>query len=82
MDISTLENSFISIGMLIYFVQDENDRSLFRGLMMTACDVGAITKPWPIQQKIAKLVTQEFFNQVSIEKRDFTLEKQIPRNIV
>ena len=50
-----------------YFVQDENDRSLFRGLMMTACDVGAITKPWPIQQKIAKLVTQEFFNQVSID---------------
>ena len=35
--------------------------------MMTACDVGAITKPWPIQQKIAKLVTQEFFNQVSID---------------
>ena len=42
----------------------EKDRSLFRGLMMTACDLGAITKPWPIQQKIAKLVTTEFFHQV------------------
>ena len=28
------------------------DRSLFRGLLMTACDLGAITKPWPIQKKV------------------------------
>lgn len=32
--------------------------------MMTACDLGAITKPWPIQRKIAQLVTTEFFDQV------------------
>jgi 3'5'-cyclic nucleotide phosphodiesterase len=44
--------------------QDEHDRSLFRGLMMTACDLGAITKPWPIQKKIALLVSTEFFHQV------------------
>ena len=29
------------------------DRSLFRGLLMTACDLGAITKPWPIQKKVS-----------------------------
>ena len=30
------------------------DRSLFRGLLMTACDLGAITKPWPIQKKVSQ----------------------------
>ena len=28
------------------------DRCLFRGLLMTACDLGAITKPWSIQKKV------------------------------
>jgi hypothetical protein len=32
---------------------------------MTACDLGAITKPWPIQKKIALLVSTEFFHQAS-----------------
>jgi hypothetical protein len=34
--------------------------------MMTACDLGAITKPWPIQKKIALLVSTEFFHQASL----------------
>ena len=46
-------------------LKDEGHRSLFRGLLMTACDLGAMTKPWPIQQKIASLVATEFFNQVN-----------------
>ena len=46
-------------------LKDEGHRSLFRGLLMTACDLGAMTKPWPIQQKIASLVATEFFNQVT-----------------
>ena len=37
-------------------------------MMMTACDVSAIAKPWPIQHKIAKLVAEEFFEQGDIEK--------------
>lgn len=39
-----------------------------RAMMMTACDVAAITKPWIIQQKIAQLVTNEFFEQGDIER--------------
>ena len=31
---------------------------------MTACDLGAITKPWHIQKKVARLVADEFFYQV------------------
>ena len=43
-------------------------RKLIRGLLMTACDLGAITKPWEIQQKIASLVSDEFFYQGDLEK--------------
>jgi hypothetical protein len=36
-------------------------------LQMTACDLGAITKPWHIQKKVARLVADEFFYQVSAD---------------
>lgn len=35
---------------------------------MTACDVSAICKPWPIQRRVAQLVADEFFEQGDIEK--------------
>lgn len=38
------------------------------GMMMTACDVSAIAKPWEIQHKVAKLVADEFFEQGDLEK--------------
>ncbi|KAB7497831.1 Cone cGMP-specific 3',5'-cyclic phosphodiesterase subunit alpha', partial [Armadillidium nasatum] len=38
------------------------------GMMMTACDVSAIAKPWEVQHKIAKLVADEFFEQGDLEK--------------
>ena len=33
---------------------------------MTACDLGAITKPWEIQKKVAKKIEDEFYFQVVI----------------
>ena len=39
-----------------------------RGMMMTACDVAAITKPWEIQQEVAQLVASEFFEQGDLER--------------
>ncbi|KAF9807615.1 hypothetical protein SFRURICE_008828 [Spodoptera frugiperda] len=38
------------------------------GMMMTACDVSAIAKPWEVQHKVAKLVADEFFDQGDLEK--------------
>ncbi|ROT63112.1 putative cGMP-specific 3 [Penaeus vannamei] len=38
------------------------------GMMMTACDVSAIAKPWEIQHKTAKLVADEFFEQGDLER--------------
>lgn len=33
------------------FVKEEN-REQLRGMMMTICDIAAITKPWNIQKKV------------------------------
>lgn len=43
-------------------------------MMMTACDVGAICKPWEIQQVVAKLVASEFFQQGDIERNQLHVE--------
>jgi len=43
-------------------------KDLVRGMMMTACDISAIFKPWETQKKIAELVASEFFQQGDLEK--------------
>ena len=40
---------------------------------MTACDLGAITKPWETQKKIARLVSDEFFYQGDLEKNELNI---------
>ena len=41
---------------------------------MTACDLGAITKPWPTQKKVALLVADGFFYQGDLEKSHLNVE--------
>lgn len=41
---------------------------MLSGMMMTACDVSAIAKPWDVQHRVAKLVADEFFDQGDLEK--------------
>lgn len=41
---------------------------------MTACDVGAITKPFKIQKRVAHMVTAEFFEQGDMERNDLQVE--------
>ena len=43
-------------------------------MMMTACDVAAICKPWELQQVVAKLVASEFFQQGDIERTQLHVE--------
>ncbi len=38
------------------------------GMLMTACDVSAIAKPWELQHRLAKRVADEFFDQGDMEK--------------
>ncbi|XP_041368878.1 cGMP-specific 3',5'-cyclic phosphodiesterase-like isoform X2 [Gigantopelta aegis] len=82
--IHTLEHAILSTDLAIYFkkrgefqslveqgerkFEDDEKKDLLKGMMMTACDVAAITKPWEIQQEIAQLVAGEFFEQGDIEK--------------
>lgn len=42
---------------------NQKHRTLLRNVLMTACDVGAITKPWKIQKSVAQLVMDEFHQQ-------------------
>lgn len=45
-----------------------DNKRILAGMLMTACDVSAICKPWPIQRRVAQLVADEFFQQGDIEK--------------
>ncbi|CAH8631309.1 unnamed protein product [Schistosoma curassoni] len=47
---------------------DREQRLLLGCMFMTACDVSAITKPWPVQKLTAEMVANEFFEQGDLEK--------------
>ncbi|XP_073495802.1 cGMP-specific 3',5'-cyclic phosphodiesterase isoform X2 [Phyllobates terribilis] len=49
-------------------------KELFLAMLMTACDLSAITKPWPVQQRIAELVATEFYDQGDKERRELKIE--------
>jgi cGMP-specific 3',5'-cyclic phosphodiesterase len=91
--IKILEHAILSTDLALYFkkrgefkalvesgeknFQEDDKKDLLKAMMMTACDVAAITKPWRIQKEIAQLVTSEFFEQGDIEKTQLG-EKPIP----
>uniref|UniRef100_A0A5F8GJ64 Phosphodiesterase n=1 Tax=Monodelphis domestica TaxID=13616 RepID=A0A5F8GJ64_MONDO len=54
--------------------EDSQHRELFLAMLMTACDLSAITKPWPVQQRIAELVAAEFFDQGDRERKELNIE--------
>lgn len=51
----------------------EESRSLLRAMSMTVCDLSAITKPWPIEKRVADLVTSEFFEQGDMERQELNI---------
>ncbi|KAK2908673.1 hypothetical protein Q8A67_004510 [Cirrhinus molitorella] len=53
---------------------DEGHRELLRSMLMTASDICAITKPWPVQKQIAELVATEFYAQGDREKCEFNIQ--------
>ncbi|KAA0202638.1 hypothetical protein HAZT_HAZT011652 [Hyalella azteca] len=79
-----VEQAILSTDMAMYFKkknqflqltdngefdwQTEEKKELLCGMMMTACDVSAIAKPWEVQHEVAKLVADEFFEQGDLEK--------------
>lgn len=51
----------------------EEPRALLRAMSMTVCDLSAITKPWPIEKRVADLVTSEFFEQGDMERQELNI---------
>ncbi|CAI9740194.1 cGMP-specific 3 3' [Octopus vulgaris] len=78
-----IEKAIIATDLVVYFerrnifkrkieVEDQTLSSqetidLLISMMMTACDLSAITKPWEVQRKTAIMVAAEFFEQGDIE---------------
>ncbi|KAK5922427.1 hypothetical protein CgunFtcFv8_019691 [Champsocephalus gunnari] len=52
---------------------DEGHREVIRSMMMTGCDLGAVTRPWKISKQVAELVTSEFFEQGDRERSELKL---------
>ena len=48
--------------------QDTTQRELLRSVLMTTCDIAAISKPWDVQLRVANLVLTEFFEQEDKEQ--------------
>lgn len=55
---------------------DRELRDIFRSILMTTCDIGAITKPWEVSRKVADLVMTEFFDQGDKERSELKIQPQ------
>ncbi|KAM5267850.1 dual 3',5'-cyclic-AMP and -GMP phosphodiesterase 11A isoform 2-T2 [Hipposideros larvatus] len=58
-----LKQSILATDLTLYF----------ESMLMTACDLGAVTKPWEISRQVAELVTSEFFEQGDRERSELKL---------
>ncbi|XP_053483948.1 dual 3',5'-cyclic-AMP and -GMP phosphodiesterase 11A [Ictalurus furcatus] len=62
---------YVLAGDFCWSMQEHRD--IFRSMLMTACDVGAVTRPWEISKQVAELVTSEFFEQGDRERFELKL---------
>ncbi|XP_044758218.1 dual 3',5'-cyclic-AMP and -GMP phosphodiesterase 11 isoform X2 [Coccinella septempunctata] len=86
--IRVLEEAILSTDLAIYFRKrgaffaavregacwqmDEN-REIMRAMLMTVCDLSAITKPWEVEKRVAELVSSEFFEQGDMERAELNI---------
>ncbi|XP_057327948.1 dual 3',5'-cyclic-AMP and -GMP phosphodiesterase 11-like isoform X2 [Microplitis mediator] len=87
--VKVLEDAILSTDLAVYFRKRgaflniargqtynwalTEHRELLRGMLMTVCDLAAITKPWEIEKRVAELVSSEFFEQGDIERRTLNI---------
>ncbi|XP_077437775.1 cone cGMP-specific 3',5'-cyclic phosphodiesterase subunit alpha'-like isoform X2 [Vanacampus margaritifer] len=57
-----------------YVSNNPTRKEIIMAMMMTACDLSAITKPWEVQSKVALMVAAEFWEQGDLERT--VLEQQ------
>ncbi|XP_071987225.1 cone cGMP-specific 3',5'-cyclic phosphodiesterase subunit alpha' isoform X2 [Engystomops pustulosus] len=51
-----------------YIITDQTKKEIIMAMMMTGCDLSAITKPWEVQSKVALMVANEFWEQGDLER--------------
>ncbi|OCT71760.1 cone cGMP-specific 3',5'-cyclic phosphodiesterase subunit alpha'-like [Xenopus laevis] len=51
-----------------YIICDPTKKEIIMAMMMTGCDLSAITKPWDVQSKVALMVANEFWEQGDLER--------------
>ncbi|XP_069835089.1 cone cGMP-specific 3',5'-cyclic phosphodiesterase subunit alpha' isoform X1 [Dendropsophus ebraccatus] len=51
-----------------YIISDPTKKEIIMAMMMTGCDLSAITKPWEVQSKVALMVANEFWEQGDLER--------------
>jgi cone cGMP-specific 3',5'-cyclic phosphodiesterase subunit alpha' len=57
-----------------YVANNATRKEIIMAMMMTACDLSAICKPWEVQSKVALMVAAEFWEQGDLERT--VLEQQ------
>ncbi|KAM6306598.1 cone cGMP-specific 3',5'-cyclic phosphodiesterase subunit alpha' [Aegotheles albertisi] len=60
-----------------YVSVDPTKKEVIMAMMMTGCDLSAITKPWEVQSKVALMVANEFWEQGDLE-RNVLQQQPIP----
>ncbi|KAL0117388.1 hypothetical protein PUN28_010311 [Cardiocondyla obscurior] len=87
--VKVLEEAILSTDLAVYFRKRGSflslarnggynwafgdHRELLRGMLMTVCDLAAITKPWEVEKRVAELVSSEFFEQGDIERQTLNI---------
>lgn len=65
-----------------YWISSEEPRALLRSMAMTVCDLGAITKPWEIEKRVADLISSEFFEQGDMEKQELNITPIVKYSLI
>ncbi|KAM4525164.1 cone cGMP-specific 3',5'-cyclic phosphodiesterase subunit alpha' [Odontesthes bonariensis] len=53
---------------IAYISNNPVRKEIIMAMMMTGCDLSAITKPWEVQSKVALMVAAEFWEQGDLER--------------
>ncbi|XP_020819781.1 cone cGMP-specific 3',5'-cyclic phosphodiesterase subunit alpha' [Phascolarctos cinereus] len=66
--IDTCEKMETEEEVIKYISIDPTKKEVIMAMMMTGCDLSAITKPWEIQSQVALMVANEFWEQGDLER--------------
>ncbi|XP_068111182.1 cone cGMP-specific 3',5'-cyclic phosphodiesterase subunit alpha' [Hyperolius riggenbachi] len=75
--VDTTEQMKSEEEVIKYIIADPTKKEIIMAMMMTGCDLSAITKPWEVQSKVALMVANEFWEQGDLE-RDVLQQQPIP----